>query len=263
MTKFAFGKNWKAYLNVLLKKENYNNGIGLAKKDIITFANLKNLKNKTFIDIGCGSGLSSLVARKIGAEVFSLDVDQNSIDCTKFLKSKFFKNDSKWKIKKLSILNSKNIKNIKKHDYVYSWGVLHHTGNLNLALKNTELLCKKNGVIHLALYNDQGRKSKRWLFIKKLYVNNNIIIKKILEIFFYPFFVLKPYLKILFLGQSNLRKRGMGHYIDMIDWIGGYPFEPTKPEKIIKFFLDKKYDLINLKTCGAGHGNNEYLFKKK
>ena len=252
MNKFKFGKNWKLFLKNITK-----NQFKLSKKSLLDFNKIKNFKNKSFIDIGCGSGLSSLSAKQLGAKVTSIDVDIESIECTKFLKKKFYKNDNDWKIEKLSILNTNKIKKMKKFDYVYSWGVLHHTGNLKKSLINTELLCKKKGFIHIALYNDQGKKSKNWKIIKKKYVTGNIITKKLLELFFFPFFIIKPLLK-----KRSIRSRGMNIYTDMIDWIGGYPFEVSKPEQIFNFFKRRNYKLINLYTCGPGHGNNEYLFEK-
>ena len=255
--KFEFGKNWKNFLNTITV-----NNIKLAKKDLLNFTNLKNFNKKTFIDIGCGSGLSSLAAKKLGAKVYSFDSDPISIKCTKYLKSISYKNDNNWTIKRQSILNNNKIKKLKKFDIVYSWGVLHHTGNLFLALENTAALCKKGGILYLALYNDQGKKSNRWKMIKKIYTKNNIIIKKIIELAFSPFFLLKPFIKTLFEKDKILRRRGMNNYIDYIDWIGGYPFEVSKPEEIFQFFFKKKFQLQKLKTCGGGHVNNLYLFKK-
>ncbi|MDC0647991.1 class I SAM-dependent methyltransferase [Candidatus Pelagibacter sp.] len=250
--KFKFGKNWKLFLKGLESKQ-----IQISKKALLKFKQNINLENRSFIDIGSGSGLSSLIAKQLGAKVTSIDVDIECIECTKFLKNKFYKDSKDWDIKKLSILNTKNIKKMNKFDYVYSWGVLHHTGNLKKALKNTESLCRKNGFIHLALYNDQGKKSKRWKMIKKIYIKNNFIVKKLIELIFSPFFLLRPFLK-----NHKIRKRGMTNYIDMVDWLGGYPFEPSKPEEIFNFFINKNYTLVNLYTCGPGHGCNEFLFKK-
>ena len=259
--KFKFGKNWKLFLKGLENKH-----IQISKKALLKFNQNINLKNRSFIDIGSGSGLSSLAAKQLGAKVVSIDVDTECIECTKFLKNKFYKDSKDWDIKKLSILNTKNIKIMNKFDYVYSWGVLHHTGNLKKALKNTESLCGKNGFIHLALYNDQGRKSKRWKIIKKMYIKNNFIVKKLIELIFFPFFLLKPFLQSLLSpilkNNNRIRKRGMTHYISMVDWLGGYPFETSKPEEIFNFFTNKNYTLISLYTCGPGHGCNEFLFKK-
>ena len=255
--KFEFGENWKYFL-----REISNHNINYSKKALVKFTKIKSFKNKNFIDIGCGSGLSSLAAMKLGANVLSIDVDVRSIECTKYLKKKYYKNSKKWEIKKVSILNTKKINQLKKFDFVYSWGVLHHTGNLKKSLRNTESLCNKKGLIYLALYNDQGNKSHRWKFVKKFYVKNNIIVKKLVLLLFSPFFLFKPFLKSIFNNKLKLRNRGMSHYFDFIDWIGGYPFEVSKLEKIINFFIKKNYKLLNLKTCGGGHGNNEFLFKK-
>ena len=54
----------------------------------------------------------------------------------------------------------------------------------------------------------------------------------------------------------------MSPHHDLVDWMGGYPFEVAKPEGIIDFYLKKGYELKNLKTCGGRLGCNEFVFKK-
>lgn len=96
--KFSFGKNWKLYLKNL-----DNNKINLAKKSLCKFTKLKSFKGKTFLDFGCGSSLFSLCAVQLGAKkVISIDIDDNSLNCAKFLKTKFKIKDLVWEIKKYS-----------------------------------------------------------------------------------------------------------------------------------------------------------------
>lgn len=55
----------------------------------------------------------------------------------------------------------------------------------------------------------------------------------------------------------------MSFHYDIVDWIGGYPFEVSTPDKIIDFYNSIGYKLIKIKTCKGKLGCNEFLFKKE
>jgi ribosomal protein L11 methylase PrmA len=114
--RFKFGKNWKKFLTQLndVRIEN-------SKKDLINMLGIDDLTGKRFLDIGSGSGLSSLIARKMGAEVVSFDYDEQSVECTKYLKEKYFKDDEHWNIKQGSVLDEDFLRNLGEFDIVYSW----------------------------------------------------------------------------------------------------------------------------------------------
>ena len=164
---FSFGKNWKRFLQKLDEKKIKN-----AEKSLKEFLGLENLKGKTFLDLGCGSGLFSLAARILGAKVVSVDVDDNSLECTRYLKSKFYLKDTNWRILKGSALDRRFLNSLGKFDVVYSWSVLRHTGNLWKALDYICDLVKDKGVLYIAIYNMYkgfSFSSYHWLKIKKLY----------------------------------------------------------------------------------------------
>jgi 2-polyprenyl-6-hydroxyphenyl methylase/3-demethylubiquinone-9 3-methyltransferase len=54
----------------------------------------------------------------------------------------------------------------------------------------------------------------------------------------------------------------MSPWRDVVDWVGGYPFEVARPEEIFEFFKSKGLVLGKFKTCGGGHGCNEFVFEK-
>ena len=167
---FDFGKNWI----------NFSKSINEERIELATnsFTNLSDIdfEKKSFFDVWCGSGLSALVALRLGAEVLAIDSDAYSIESTKNLLKKFSRNNN-YKIEQKSILDQKFLRKIKKFDVVYSWGVLHHTGEMWKALENCSLKVKKKGKLVLAIYNDQGGASKRWHLIKKIYVSSPKIVK--------------------------------------------------------------------------------------
>ena len=263
--RFKFGKNWQSYLKHLNQEKIKN-----SKDSILKFLNKKTLKGKTFIDVGSGSGLSSLSARLLGAKVHSFDFDTESVASTQYLKDKYFKDDNSWTVEQGSAIDSEYMKQLSTYDIVYSWGVLHHTGNMQRGLELVEKIVKPNGgLLYLALYNDQGFSSKAWTLVKKTYVKSPFVLKQLIILLSYfriwgpP--TIKDFIRIKPFDTWRKRKldRGMSPHYDLIDWIGGYPFEVSAPEEIIHYYVDKGYNLLRLKTCKGGKGCNEYLFEKK
>ena len=53
----------------------------------------------------------------------------------------------------------------------------------------------------------------------------------------------------------------MSPWHDLVDWVGGYPFEVAKPEEVIDFCYERGCLLLRLKSCGSGRGCNEYVFR--
>ena len=55
--------------------------------------------------------------------------------------------------------------------------------------------------------------------------------------------------------------RGMNHWREIVDWVGGYPFEVARPEDVLRFYRDRGFELVNL-ALARGHGCNEYVFRR-
>jgi len=165
-TRFNFGKNWNAFLNNLDDER-----IRVAEDSLKEMLACENFNDQTFLDIGCGSGLFSLAANNLNADVYSLDFDPDSVACSTFLKEKFYPS-SKWTVEEGSVLNTDYIASLGKFDIVYSWGVLHHTGNMELALNNAALPVKPGGRLFIGIYNEQPKRSRFWLKVKEMYNKN-------------------------------------------------------------------------------------------
>ncbi|AIK96932.1 class I SAM-dependent methyltransferase [Candidatus Odyssella acanthamoebae] len=263
--RFGFGKNWASFLQHLDESR-----VQEAINSLKSYLGVDSLAGKTFLDVGSGSGLFSLAAYRLGATVKSFDYDENSVGCTKYLRDTYAP-DSPWEVFQGSILGDDLIKKVGTYDIVYSWGVLHHTGNMYKAFENTEKLVNPAGTLFISIYNDQGDPSKRWISIKRKYNQSGCIMKKTLE--FYTLFrqwsitFAKDFLKTgnPFKTWINYAKnnRGMSAYYDLIDWVGGYPFEVAKPEEVFEFFKKHNFELHYLKTCAGGLGCNEFVFKRK
>ncbi|MCS7180816.1 MAG: class I SAM-dependent methyltransferase, partial [bacterium] len=160
------------------------------------------------------------------------------------------------------------IESLGKFDIVYVWGVVHHTGKMWEAMENIISLVKEDGLLIISVYNDQGFASKCWNTIKRTYNNLPLVFKPLLigivSLRLWGPTMVKDILKLKPFNtwKNYYKQRGMSPWYDIIDWVGGYPFEVAKPEKVINFYKSKGFQLLKLKICGKGHGCNEFVFKK-
>lgn len=223
----------------------------------------------TFLDVGSGSGLFSLAAMRLGARrVHSFDADADSVKCTLALRDRYFPNAANWTVEQASALDAEYLQRLGQWDIVYSWGVLHHTGNMWRALDLVADLVAESGVFFVALYNDQDHWSRWWSHVKRAY-NRGRMSRFIVASVFMPYWATrglmvdlvrrrKPWVRYRAYQQS----RGMSVVHDWKDWLGGYPFEVAKPGDLVDFGRRKMLSLTKLKTCG-GIGCNEFVFERR
>lgn len=256
--RFEFGKNWQSFLSTLTDER-----IQIAEASIKEMLSIDNLNGRSVLDIGSGSGLFSLSARNLGATVHSFDYDPTSVACTQTLRSRYFPNDPNWVIEEGSILDKNFLKSLGTFDVVYSWGVLHHTGKMWSAIENATSFVKKNGALFIAIYNDQGRKSRFWRRVKELYCSG-FPGKATVSCLFIPYFFSRALLSSV-LRKENVfagykKKRGMSITHDWFDWLGGFPFEVATVEEVFHFLQEKGFLLYNIKTANGALSNNQFVF---
>jgi SAM-dependent methyltransferase len=261
--RFEFGKNWARFLSTLTEAQIEN-----AVESLRKMLGVTSLQSRTFVDVGSGSGLFSLAARRLGARVHSFDYDPHSVGCTQELRRRYFPDDPQWIVEEGSALDPVYLSSLGQFDIVYSWGVLHHTGSMWEALGNVVRLVAPGGLLFIAIYNDQGTPSRRWTALKKFYNKTPqplrfpilavVFVKEYWRRLLKDFLLLRPFNSI---RNYEGKRRGMTAWRDLVDWVGGYPFEVARPEELFDFYRARGFQLEKLITCGNS-GCNELVFKK-
>lgn len=259
--RFGFGRNWERFLSTL-NEDRLNNA-----QDSLKEFWPEQIESLSFLDIGSGSGTFSLAARRLGARVHSFDYDEFSVACTQKLKQIHFENDAQWIVEQGSALDGHYLQSLGQFDIVYSWGVLHHTGAMWLGMENASKAVAPNGLLVVAIYNDQGWKSRFWKFIKRVYCGGllpRLLVTAMFVPLFLTAFLLADLLKFRN-PQARYRPkhdaRGMSVVTDIIDWIGGYPFEVATAKEILSFYQQRGFELQQQKLTSS-LGCNEFVFKK-
>ncbi len=252
---FSFGENWLNYIKNNFDQEKFKE----ARQSLANLLGTDNLVGKTFLDIGCGSGIFSLAAVDMGAQsVTSIDVDPASVQACQEIKKQFAEATTHWTILEGSILDQDFIQALPQADIVYSWGVLHHTGAMWPAIDNATKLVHDKGTFVISIYNRHWS-SNFWLKYKQLYNRSGEMGKKILVWLF-----LFPRVAIRTLKRKPPLKdnRGMSVYYDAIDWVGGLPYEYASFDEIIDFFRERGFVLQHsIKTNSIGC--NQFTFEKQ
>lgn len=270
-TPFEFGKNWARFLTALT-----DDRIRIAEDSLRKVLQRQTLNGCTFLDAGSGSGLFSLAAYRLGAEVTSFDIDRDSVACTEELRRRYCSDNDRWRVLSGSLLDLDFLNTIKQCDFVYCWGVAHHTNDMWSAIDNILPLVKPGGSIVLAIYNDQLYISRAWRAVKQIYQRLPSFMRPIyvVAIGFGAFLkrlavtmvacllramTLRNPLKPLMNWVAETQSRGMHGWYDLVDWVGGWPFEVARPEEVFRHLRDRGFILQEL-TTSVGHGCNEFRF---
>ena len=220
--RFRFGDNWLDFARDLSA-----NQIAEADRSVRTLLQRDRLAGLRLVDIGCGSGLFSLAARRLGARVHSFDFDADSVLCTTRLRDVHCPGDPDWTIEQGSILHRDYVRKLGTFDVVYSWGVLHHTGAMHDALQAAAAMVAPGGLFAFALYHRTlmcglWRWEKRWYTGASLEAQRRaraIYVALLRAAFFLTGRDFRAYV------ANYHSMRGMNFVHNVHDWMGGYPYE--------------------------------------
>jgi len=248
---FEFGKNWQSFIATIDDKSIEKAKAGLTK----LFPNGEILK-ASFLDIGCGSGLSMLAAKYLGAiGVSGVDIDQHSVDASKAILSAYFP-DGGWSCSVSSVFEL-SPEHDGRYDIVYSWGVLHHTGDVWDAITKSGNLVAPGGLFAIALYSKTPL-CGFWKAEKKLYTASGPIVRFLIRLTFKSIILFRK----ITLGQNPLHfirmykgNRGMDWHHDVHDWLGGYPYESVVPSDVTNFLERSGFSIERVfENCPGNNG---------
>jgi 2-polyprenyl-6-hydroxyphenyl methylase/3-demethylubiquinone-9 3-methyltransferase len=260
---FAFGKNWASYAKLVTEAQVEEAVVGLRR-----LAG-GDLQGKRFLDIGCGSGLHSLAALRLGAsEVVALDIDPESVATTRQL-LQLHASGLRWSTLEASVFDLR-ADSLGRFDVVYSWGVLHHTGDMYRALRAAAALVAPQGQFIFALYRRTWlcwlwKHEKRWYAAaspaaqaraRAVYVGLHRTMYALTNRGSFR----------SYLANYTKKKRGMDFYHDVHDWLGGWPYESISPLQTDRFMQQlgmrqmRAFVYAGTATGLLGSGCDEYVY---
>ena len=262
---FAFGRNWLEYAKLIDEER-----IGQATSDLRRLAG-GDLAGKSFLDIGCGSGLHALAALRLGAvRVEGFDLDPDSVAASRATIEKFAP-ESAATFRVQSVFDARP-DDIGFFDIVYSWGVLHHTGDMREAIRCAAELVPPGGHLILALYRKTAFCGV-WRVIKRWYSSATPARQAAARRVFTRWQRMIMSLRGLDFRShvtNYAKNRGMDYEHDVHDWLGGYPYDSISVDECVPFMQDLGFDLedgtftpVNVFAGLAGSGCDEYRFVRR
>jgi SAM-dependent methyltransferase len=255
MMRFSFGKNWQSYSKYAITTAR----IEQARQTFRELITGIDIKGKKFIDIGFGQGLSLIAAAEMNADVLGVDLDSDNVEALDHI-SRVMGFPKPIKTLIVSILDDGFVDQGRgRYDIVHSWGVLHHTGQMKKAIDNACALVAEGGVFICAIYNRHWS-SPLWKVIKWSYNRFPESIQKIMIALFYPILYMAKY--IVTLKNPKKKERGMDFFHDVVDWVGGYPYEYAGMQEIRDYVCDHGFECVKMRAAQVPTGCNEFMFKR-
>ena len=256
-TRFGFGANWESFSRQALTPER----VAQAREDLLALYAGIDLRDKRFLDVGFGQGLTLFLATEQGAIAHGVDIDPQSTDALNGTQ-KLFQAVSRPTTTIGSILDRSVVASLQAKgpfDVVHAWGSLHHTGALWDAVRNTASLVAPGGVLMLAIYQTHWT-SPIWSIVKWLYNRGGRLIQRLLLAILYPLLFVATW---LLTGQHPSKsRRGMDFAHDVVDWVGGYPYEYASAAEVIRAVEALGFSHLRTAPAKVPTGNNEILFRR-
>jgi 2-polyprenyl-6-hydroxyphenyl methylase/3-demethylubiquinone-9 3-methyltransferase len=264
---FAFGENWANYAESLSEHE-----IDQAEEGLRRLLDAETLAGRSFLDIGCGSGVHSLAALRLGAsQIVACDIDPMSVQTAQTVLQRFAIAKDRSRVFEMSVF-ALDAARVGTFDVVYSWGVLHHTGDMARAMAAASSLVAPDGLFVFALYR-RTLLCPLWVFEKRWYASASPTQQRAMRRAYIAARALVERLRGRSLESyiANYRgNRGMSFEHDVHDWLGGYPYESISPDQVDAIMSASGLSLVRrqtdtrlLRRIGLlGTGCDEYVYRR-
>lgn len=255
MKQFDFGENWQAFSEQRVDADR----LDLACQSLQGLLQKESLAGLSFLDVGCGSGLFSIAAYRLGASrVVGIDVNPRCIEISQDNRERLIPS-SPVEFIVASALQSEQLEPFGAFDLVYAWGSLHHSGSMWAAIHNVIRCVAPGGLLIVAIYNKHAT-SPVWKFIKWFYNQAPRIVQRVMVFLFAGVIYIA---KFLLMGSNPLKKeRGMDFWFDVIDWVGGYPYEYATCREVESLVTNHGFEMRRCIPATVPTGCNEFLFEK-
>ena len=186
------------------------------------------------------------------------------------MRRRYFPDDTAWRVEQGSVLDAAYLAHLGQFDVVYPWGVLHHTGALWLAIEHALQRVSEGGQLYIAIYNDQGAWSRVWWLFKYLYNKLPRLVQPAYGyIVWYTIIGLNIVKYTLLLRPMQAIRpllayrpgRGMSVRRDILDWMGGFPFEFATYEVLCAYLAARGFQLVR-GTPNRGTGCHELVLER-
>jgi SAM-dependent methyltransferase len=255
MRVFDFGSNWQAFSEQRIDSSR----IAVAVRSIQSLLQRDTLRDVDVLDVGCGSGLFSIAAYELGASnIVGVDINPHCIAVSEQNRDRFAPK-APIIFQEVSALDPESLAALGKFKLVYAWGSLHHTGAMWNAICNVAKQVSPDGTLVLAIYN-KHLTSPAWNMIKWFYNRLPEFGQRLMTIVFAGII----YIAKFFVTRRNPlnKERGMDFWYDVIDWIGGYPYEYATRHEIDSFLGAQGFKLKHFVAPQVPTGCNEFVFER-
>lgn len=254
---FDFGCNWATFSRTRLNMSRLHD----AARSLDKLLGKETVRNRSFLDVGCGSGIFSLAAAHLGAsKVVAFDVSSMATDIAKENAARFADFIGEHPPPDFlvgSILDESFCSQLGTFDIVYAWGSLHHTGNMWNAIRGAaSLVNRHSGRLGLAVYNKHWT-CPIWKGVKIMYNIAPPFLRKVLKVGFTGVIFVGASITT---GKSPMKKdRGMDFMCDVEDWLGGYPYEYARADELSEYLQRLGFHIKKLVNTKGWTGCNELV----
>jgi 2-polyprenyl-3-methyl-5-hydroxy-6-metoxy-1,4-benzoquinol methylase len=259
---FAFGQNWASYADLIDDER-----LAEAERGLVRLLGPDGLRGRSFLDIGCGSGLHAVAAARLGAaRILAVDIDPRSVDTARAVLRRHAPQAAA-QIRELSVFDLDPIAT-ERFEVVYSWGVLHHTGAMREAMRIAAQVVAPGGLFAFALYR-KARMCGFWAREKRWYAAASPGAQAAAR---------TAYVTLLRAGLTvkgrNFKRyvadyksgRGMDFQHDVHDWMGGYPYESIAAGDVDQLMRGLRFEHVRsftrpLSLGFFGSGCDEFVYR--